>query len=450
MQFLGQYDTVVVGAGVAGTIASIASARAGARTLLVEGSGILGGLITGGRLTKPTGYIAGGIFRGMVERAAELGGADPSTRHSYWGRFSGIFDAEIMYRVIVEMLDEAGVEVLLHARVTDTITQASQVKGIAVSTKSGPSLILGQTIIDASGDGDVAVMAGATFHLGREQDGKTQPMTSYVRLMHVDIPSLVAYMEAHRDDFSEIVMPEATSHDNADYAFSLHATGFTKAIRKARAEGFNWIIPKNHITLKTGLIPGEVNLNVTRVHGNALDARVLSMAELEIRKQAYCCYDFLRTYIPGFSEAVFLEVAPKLGVRETRRIQGDYTLTEHDVKHEARFADAIGLSDCAIDIHEPGGEEGLMLSVGTGYGIPYRCLLPLGLDGILTAGRCASTDHVAHASTRNTPACALMGEAAGLAAALAAQEGITVRQIDVPALQKTLRDRDIPLGVPGE
>lgn len=173
------------------------------------------------------------------------------------------------------------------------------------------------------------------------------------------------------------------------------------------------------MTIKTGLLPGEININATRVHGNALDERQLSAAELAIRRQAYCVFDFFTRYVPGFERALFLDVG-RTGVRETRRIVGDYVLTEGDVKSEARFPDSIGVSKCAIDIHEPGGERGLMITVGAGYDIPFRSLLPRDVDQLLVAGRCISVDHVAHGSTRNTPACAITGQGAGTAVAMSA------------------------------
>jgi len=441
---LGSYDVVVAGAGVTGVVASIAAAREGAKTLLVEGSGVIGGLITGGRMSKPTGPVEGGIFREMIDRTEAKGGADSSTRVSFWGPYTSIFDPEVMQRVILELLEESRVEVLLHARIDDAIVEGRIVRGVGVHVKSGHKLVLAKAIVDASGDGDVAALAGAEFALGRASDGLTQPITSYVRVINVDVVRLAQYMRDHREDFTDLFLPETTAAPE-EYAFTLFATGFTGVIERARKEGFPWIIPKNHITIKTGLLPGEININATRFHGNALDERVLSEAEIAIRKQAYCVYDFLRQYVPGFEKSLFLDVGSKIGVRETRRIVGDYILTEADVRSEARFPDSIGVSKCAIDIHEPGGEKGLMESVGAGYDIPFRCLLPRGLDQILVAGRCISVDHVAHGSTRNTPACALTGQAAGTAAALSAKTGTPVRGLDISTLQRRLREAGIPL-----
>lgn len=439
---LGSYDVVVAGAGVTGVVAAIASAREGARTLLVEESGSVGGLVTAGRLTKPSGPVDGGIFRELIDRAAASGGADPATRSSYWGAFTSMFDPEVMQRVVLESVDESGVEVLLHARVGDVIVEGVTVRGVAVDVKSGRRLVLAGATVDATGDGDVAALAGAEFALGRPGDGLMQPITSYVRVINVDVVRLVRYMREHREDFAEMVMPE-TATTAEEHRFSLFATGFTGVIARAKREGFPWVIPKDHITIKTGLLPGEVNINATRVHGNALDERVLTAAELAIRRQAYCLLDFFRRYVPGFEQAALLDIG-RIGVRETRRIAGDHVLTETDVRTEARFPDAIGRSRCPIDIHEPGGEGFAMINVGAGYDIPFGCLLPRGLDGVLVAGRCISADHVAHASTRNTPACAITGQAAGTAGAWSARTSTPLRKLDVSTLQGRLRDAGVP------
>lgn len=444
MELFGEYDVVVIGAGVTGTVASLRAARDGARTLLLEGSGVLGGLLTGGRLTKPTGLINGGVFKDLLERCATYGGADTKTRESYWGAYTGAFDAETMQRVIIEAMEEAGVEVLLRAQVVGAVMDGGVLRGLEIRTKSGAKLVLGKVFIDSSGDGDVAALAGAPFMIGRPADGLTQPMTSYFRVINVDMPRLVEDCREHRDDFTDFVIPEGTR--NEDFVMKFVVTGLTKRIGQAERDGFKWTIPKDHMTLKTGLIPGEINVNVTRVHGNALDDRTLSRAELEIRKQAYTAFDFLKRYVGGFEDAIFLEVAPKLGVRETRRIKGRYVLTEHDVRNEARFPDAIGICNSPVDIHEPGGKTAVMDHVGTGYGIPFRCLVPEGIEGLYVAGRCVSADEVAFGSTRNVPACATTGEAAGAAAALAVKSGSSAAEVSVSGVQAALRESGVVLG----
>jgi hypothetical protein len=450
MNLFGSYDVVVTGAGSSGIVAAVRAAREGARTLLLEGTGFLGGLITGGRLTKPTGLINSAIFHEMLDRCVGYKGADGRVRESYWGKYTGTFDAEVMQRVIIEMVEEAGVEVLLRANVVDTVMKDNAMSGLIIRTKSGESLVLGKAFIDASGDGDVAALAGAEFMLGREADGLTQPITSYFRVLNVNVPALIADCNANRADMWEVVYPKEAGDRNEDYVMAVLLTGFQQRIKDRVAEGFDWIIPKDHITMKTGLIPGEISVNVTRFQGNGLDDRDLSRAEIEIRKQAYCAFDFLQRFVKGFESAIFLEVAPKLGIRETRRITGQYVLTEAEVRGNQRFDDAIGLCNSPVDVHEPGGNRGIMEHVGVGYGIPYRCMIPQKLDNLIMAGRCISVDEIAFGSTRNVPACTMTGEAAAIAAALAAKRGVMVSAIPVGDVQGRLREHGVWLGTPGE
>lgn len=449
MNLFGTYDVVVTGAGSAGIVAAIRAAREGAKVLLLEGTGFLGGLITGGRLTKPTGLINSSIFHEMLERCVGYKGADGRVRESYWGKYTGTFDAEVMQRVIIEMVEEAGVEVLLRATVVQTVMKETSVQGLIIRTKAGESLVLAKAFIDASGDGDVAALAGAQFMLGRDGDGLTQPITSYFRVLNVDVHALIADAEAHRADMWEVVYP-ANVVRNEDYAMAVLLTGFQQRIKDKVAEGFDWIIPKDHITMKTGLIPGEISVNVTRFQGNGLDDRDLSRAEIEIRKQAYCAFDFLQRFVGGFGEAIFLEVAPKLGVRETRRILGQYVITEADVRGNRRFDDSIGLCNSPVDVHEPGGSKAIMDHVGIGYGLPYRAMLPLGIDNLITSGRCISADAIAFGSTRNVPACTMTGEAAAIAASLAASRSISASKVPVKDVQDRLRALNVWLGTPGE
>jgi FAD dependent oxidoreductase len=450
MNLFGSYDVVVTGAGSSGVVAAIRAAREGAKVLLLEGTGFLGGLITGGRLTKPTGLINSAIFHEMIDRCVGYHGADGRVRESYWGKYTGTFDAETMQRVIIEMVEEAKVEVLLRATVVETVARDDALQGLLIRTKSGQSLVLAKAFVDASGDGDVAALAGANFMLGRGGDGLTQPITSYFRLLNVDVPALITDCNSHREDMWEVVYPKEAGARNEDYVMAVLLTGFQQRIKDKVAEGFNWIIPKDHITMKTGLIPGEISVNVTRFQGNGLDDRVLSRAEIEIRKQAYCAFDFLQRYVKGFERAIFLEVAPKLGIRETRRITGQYVLTEADVRGNRRFDDAIGLCNSPVDVHEPGGNRAIMDHIGVGYGIPYRTLIPIGIDNLLVAGRCISVDEIAFGSTRNVPACTMTGEAAAIAASLAAEQGVRISAISASVVQERLRTLGVWLGTPGE
>jgi hypothetical protein len=264
------------------------------------------------------------------------------------------------------------------------------------------------------------------------------PIGAYFRLVNVDVPRLVGFMEQNSEDFRELIIPDPKPAEPSGYAMSVHAIGFNQAIERAESDGFEWIIPKRGINLKTGLLPGEININVVSFVGNGLDEGDLSEATVEVHRQAYCCWEFMKKYVPGCEDSIFLELAPKLGVRETRRIVGDYIITESDIREGARFEDTIGFSECAIDI------SGVIDAV-PGHEIPFRSLVPRGLDGILVAGRCISVDRMAYGSIREVPACAITGEAAGAAAALAAHSATSVRSIEVPELQRQLRTHGVAL-----
>src|SRR5574341_1983246 len=190
----GTFDVVVAGGGIAGVSAALAAAREGARTLLVEAGSVLGGIVTAGRLSKPTGLVDCGLFWEMLRRAAGRGGADTRTRRAAWGLCTGIFDPEVMEQVMLEMLDEHAVEMLLRAQVTDVVMSEARVQGVEITVKSGRKIVLGGAVVDATGDGDAAALAGAAFDVGRPEDGLTQPITSYMRLINVDTPRLVDYM----------------------------------------------------------------------------------------------------------------------------------------------------------------------------------------------------------------------------------------------------------------
>ena len=447
-QLYGEYDLCVAGAGVTGLIAAVSAAREGAKVLLLEAGSAIGGMLTLGRMTSATGAVQGGIYRELLQNVERAGGGDAKARHFHGAQQTGMWDPAAMRKAVLELVSEAGVEVLLHASVTGALKQGDLLRGLFIQVKGGTRLVLSRTVIDATGDADVAAVAGAALQKGREGDELSQPMSSYVRVLNVDMAALAHYAKDNAADFSLVDVPDPLPQGNAGYAHNMRIAGFSRLIQQARDQGFAWTLPRDRMLVKAGVIPGEVNLNVTRVNGDPLDERDRSRAELEIERQAYVAVEFLQKYVPGFADAILLEVAPRLGVRESRRIVGEHIVTAEEVRNEWRFEDAIGLSECPIDVHDPLSPAIQVEAVGSGYGIPYRALRARGVDGLLAAGRCASADHVAMGSMRNTPACALMGEAAGVAAALAAARGLTVGQLPVSAIQQVLRLRGVRLGTP--
>jgi len=420
----GNYDVIVCGGGPAGFIVAIAAARAGARTLLIERYGFLGGTATAammvefGSIYDGRQVIVGGIAHEFMHRLAETGGVNARAMEP---THSMIFDPECMISVSQEMVLASGAELLLHALVVGPLVEDGIVRGVIVESKSGREALRGRVMIDATGDGDVAARAGAKFALGREGDGRMQPVTLEVILGNVDVTRIPC---TARD-----LMP---------------------AIAAARARG-EWPIPTERIfswgrVRKRGA-PDNLQSAFFFINGtNCLDvdgtsARSLTRAEIETRRQVDALVVFLRRHAPGFENCYVDRVAAQVGVRETRRILGDYTLTREDVLAARHFPDGVVPACNSIDVHDEEGRDFAheYLKGGTHYQIPYRCFLPAGLEGLLVSGRCISADRAALGSARVMVVCMPMGEACGVAAALAAARNCTPREVPAAEIRTRLR-----------
>ena len=434
-------DVLVVGGGSSGIAASVAAARAGARTLLVERYGLLGGTSTAA-LVGPimtsfssVGHqpVVGGIFREIVDRMIALGGAiDPATIRDDATIFGAFipkghthvtpFHPEALKMAAQELVTGAGVEVLFHTTFVDTLRQDHRARGIVVVNKAGLGAIHAKTVVDASADGDVAAAAGAEFMKGRPEDGRMQPATMFFRIGGVDDARVEVWMAEHQ---------------------RLHPGErlYECVVQEARARG-EFPVPREYLSLYREPEPGVWRANISRVLGvDGTDPASLTQAEMEGRRQVWFLMGFMQAHCSGFEGARLLEVGTQLGVRETRRIVGEYVLTGGDCQEGRRFSDAIGRGSYMIDIHDPTGTRTKFTEINAPfYDIPYRCLVPKRVDGLLVAGRCISADHVAFGSVRVIPACYATGQAAGTAAALAAQEGREPRAVDVRALRARLHE----------
>lgn len=433
-----QYDVIVAGGGPAGITAAIAAARNGARTLLVERYGFLGGQSTIALVYPwmsfhdPSGrQVIKGIGQEIVER---LQGLHASPGHvldtiGYTSKFTP-FDAEVFKFSAQEMCLEAGVELLLHTWIVGAPARAGKIVRLVAYNKSGKQTLRSKVYVDATGDADVAYFAGAQIAKGRDADGATQPMTMNFRLGGVDLDRVKSYMKAHPEEFYK-----ATTWDRLDSV--PHVTGvsgFTGLWKKG-----NLPIPREGVLFFAGVRPGEVGVNTTRIVGlDATKAEDLTKAEIEGRRQVMTLIDFFRRWIPGFENCWLIALPPQVGVRETRRIVGEYVLTGEDVAQGRRFPDVIARSAYPIDIHSPTDAGNVTVEVRSAHDIPYRCLLPKDVDNLLAAGRIISVTHEAFAAIRVTPPVFAIGQAAGTAAALAAREGVAPRQVDVRMLQETL------------
>lgn len=412
-----RFDVVVVGAGSAGSSAAICAARCGARTLLIDRLGFMGGTSTAVLDTFYAFYtpgetprrVVGGLGWEVVQRLTDGGVA--FERPNTYGAGTGVtYDQEALKVLWEELATAAGVELLLHAWATGARVRDGRVEAVRTWSKGGERWFAAGAIVDASGDADVSAMAGARYDDARTTP-QTQALSTLFKLANVDVARASAVPRAEL----WALMGEAA------------ATG---AYALPRLEG-SW-----HRTPH----PGIVMVHMTRIPNvDATDPVALTRAEIEGRRQVREYYRFLRDKVPGFEAAVIVATSPAIGVRESRRVYGDARLTREDVLAGRRFADEIALCGAPIEDHGAGGGTTWEYVPGGGvYGIPFGTLLPEGREGLLVAGRCFSATHDAHASARSMATCMAMGQAAGTAAALAAASGTTPRDIPVTELRARL------------
>lgn len=452
-------DVAVVGGGCAGLAAALAAARNGARVALIERLGFLGGCATATMMDVFWMYRAGdrkgveGIGIEVLRRLKEQGGVDGEPGYRVY------VDSEKLKVLADQMVVEAGVHLWLDTLGVTPVMEGEAVGGVIIESKSGRQAIRARVVVDASGDGDIAARAGSAFEMGRPEDGRLQPVSTSFRLSNVDFDGVRTYWTEHPEDVF-----------------------FARLVEKAREAG-DFTVARNAIVFH-GVRPwGELTgINATRVFvKDPTDVRQMTAAEIEARRQVYEVADFLRKYVPGFANCEVSYIATQVAARESRRITGEYTLTETDVLESATFPDAIAKFPCFLDLHNPAGDDVrlvyprpdhpgedpsdlawrsggdsmfekmirpahtpklradvLQTAAGALFDIPYRALVPVKVERLLTAGRCISATHVAEASIRYFPASFATGEAAGTAAALAARSNVLPRKVDVSALRRQL------------
>jgi len=422
---LGEYDVVVLGGGPAGIAASVAAARAGRSTLLIERYGFLGGMGTAAGVTNFCGLHANvhgdirqvvhGVADDLLSRIAHLGGLNEP--HALFGKTVAQAYDTAAYKIAADdLMLSAGVHVLFHALAAGVVMESAQrVKALLIETKSGRRAVLAHAFIDCSGDGDLAAWAGAPYEKGDGAGNMLYPSTMF-RINGIDPQRAGKAWEA----IPKLMLEAETA---GRYKFPRK----TPIVRPQKS-GIEW----------------RVNLTqLANAQGNAMDgtdAQELSDAEMLGRRQIASVANFLRE-VPGFEQSYIVDIAPQVGIRETRRVQGRYVLTESDVLDCASFDDTIGVNGWPLELHLKGDVEFRWPKIPESRGfnhLPYRMTVPVGLDNLWVAGRCASMSHEAQSAARVTGACFVMGQAAGTAAHLALKSNVDAASIEIPALQARL------------
>lgn len=419
-----EYDVIVAGGGPAGVAAAVSAARLGAKTALVERYGILGGMLTAGLVQPILGRTAPRTMYHEIVELLNRGHEDVPNVVTRNGTEVGVDVEEAKFRLL-DLAVSSGVSVFLQTPVVDVVMDGIRLKGVKICTPSGIREIRSKTIVDSTGDGFVAALAGVPYEIGRPSDGKCQPVTLEFTVENVDESCAI------------------TAFGGSDPVTLPDGTRYSQLCKDANARGE---LPQNVsiVRLHRTLYPGERNVNATQVNGcNTLTVEGIADAELRLRRQVAPIMAFLRKYVPGYADARVKSTATTLGVRETRRFQGEYVISDEDVENGARFQDVVvHKAWFLIDIHNPagGGQAEKHSQPATPYDIPYRSLIPKKVDGLLLSGRNISGTHRAHASYRVMGVALATGQAAGIAAALSAQQGCTPRELDYRAVQTALLD----------
>ncbi len=408
-------DVLVLGSGPSGFAAAYTAAKNGARVIVVEQNGDVGGISTSGLMSHWTGSCNSPLFNEILRRSAL------KNEGEFYNRITNIIDPEKLKTLYLELLYEVGCRVMLYTFADDVICDGDKVLGATVVNKSGRTDIYADITIDATGDGDIAAKAGAQFILGRESDNKMQPATLMFKVGGVDY-SRAVFLGSFESTYE---VPE----------------GELQALAKEHIPA-----PAGHILTYKTTLPGIVTCNMTNVIDiDGTNAEDLTRATLICRKQIDDIVSYLRRFVPGYENCFVVSSASLMGIRETRHFKGKYTLTEQDIL-EAKVFDDYVVKDAYFnfDVHNITGagldKTGAQkhFAQKNGYTIPYRCLIPQVKENLLLCGRNISGSHIAHSNFRAMPICVGIGEAAGAAAYISVSRKLNLNDIDAKEIRSII------------
>ncbi|MDP6980656.1 MAG: FAD-dependent oxidoreductase [Myxococcota bacterium] len=434
-EVLAETDVLVVGGGPGGLAAALGAAREGARVMLVDRYGCFGGVIAQSMVgtiawyrTSEDTVDAGGIGTEFEQRAKAMNASLEVNHYE-------VLDTEVFKYIADEMIQEAGIEPLLHTQIVDVLLEDGAITGVVTESKSGRQAILARRVIDATGDADVAARAGAPFRIDPKEE--LEGVTVNFGCTGIDLKKFIEY----------ILKKPSSISDWGDESGEKESNEFSTYLRepfdKAKEAGE---IPKD-VRMESywgsftdaGEIP---NMNAIHMAGiDPTDVRDLTRGEIEGRKQVMWAVDALKKYAPGFENARLRTIGASLGCRESRKIVGDYDLTEDDVLNQAKFDDTIGIFPEFLD----GNGIAIMPSTGRYFQVPYGVTLPQNVENLLVAGRCVAGDKVSHAATRQMMCCTVTGQGAGVAAAVSLETDVTPREVDIARVQDALREQGVRL-----
>ncbi len=441
-----QVDVLVAGSGPAGIGSALASARMGARTMIVEREFALGGMMTMGLMSKiAISPLIKGMAHEIVKCLTDMKMALPA------GLPEIPIDPEAAKMFFDDFLLKEKVDILLGTVVSGVLKEEDSIKGVIIENKSGRQVITGKVFVDATGDGDLGALAGAEYELGRKEDGLCSAPSLMFRIGNIVFEKVFKYLEKHPEDLNKF-HGNLTSKILYDRFYGtgstprqyVHFGKFYKLVDRICSEQdlSEWerrVLKNRGILFMNMPNPDHVLVNSTRIiNTNAVNGRSLSEAMIKGRRQAGFIHRFLKNYLPGFENSYILDTASLMGVRESRRIKGDYILTKKDVLGQARFKDVILRNTGGTEIHNPTGKGTLLEELGEGefYEVPYRSLVAKGFKNLLLAGRCFSADQSALSATRSIGVCLAMGQAAGTAGAIAVLNEINIRDVDTKQLRE--------------